>query len=178
MVGRAQWLYNRSIQPFPVEGELEPKAMRRLSLISIMLIAAFILSHGTPAAAQGYRPAKPTLSPWLNLYEKRGGPLDPYHQFVRPELQLQDTLRQQNLTNQRQSAEVSALGRQVTQMEEDRLAPIRPTGSASVFMSYSHYYYAQGAAGRAPQTAPQAKRAWSPKPAGSRQSMGSVGRGF
>ena len=150
--------------------------MRRLNLISIMLMlmTGFILSHGTPAAAQGYRPATPTLSPWLNLYEKRGGPLDPYHQFVRPELRLRDTLRQQDLTNQRQGADVSALGSQVTQMEEDQRAPISPTGSASVFMSYSHYYYAQGAAGRGPHAAPQAKRAWSPKPAGSR----SVGRGF
>ena len=54
-----------------------------------------VLAAAGPAAAQGlYRPAKPTLSPWLNLYNQNPGPLDNYHQYVRPEMELQNTLRQ------------------------------------------------------------------------------------
>ncbi|MGA2034786.1 MAG: hypothetical protein ABSG68_21260, partial [Thermoguttaceae bacterium] len=146
--------------------------MTRPMAVFIVMIGVFIFSHGRPAAAQdfvpSYRPASPTLSPWLNLYQRNGagGPLDPYHQFVRPELNLRDAIRQQGLINQRQNADVSALGQQMTQMEEDELAPIQPTGTGSVFMYYSHYYFTPGAASNishAPlKTTARPARAWSP----------------
>ena len=169
--------------------------MTRPIAISALMIAGFIFLHGQPAAAQGvasgYRPDTPTLSPWLDLYQRKGagGPLDPYHQFVRPELDLRETLRQQDLTNQRQGADVSTLSQQLTQMEQERLTQVRPTGTGSVYMNYSHYYYPNGGgAGRAlpmvsPQWIPQGSNqgnrgAWSAASAGSNQTMGTAGRGF
>ena len=156
--------------------------MARRIAVTVLMVAGCMFSDGRLAGAQGvssgYRPATPTLSPWLNLYHRNGeaGPLDPYHQFVRPELDLRETLRQQDLTNQRQGAEVSKVGEQVTQMEQDRLTPIRPTGTGSVFMSYSHYYAAPGAAGRTPRASPQVNRSSSPNLGGAARFMGTGGR--
>ena len=158
--------------------------MTRPIAVSVLVIASVIFSHGRPVAAQGvasgYRPTTPTFSPWLNLYQRggQGGPLDPYHQFVRPELDLRETLRQQGITNQRQGDEVSSLDQQVTQMEADRLATIRPTGAGSVFMNYSHFYPGSGATGQMSRAPSQSSHAWSPKPAKSAESMRSGGRGF
>ena len=138
--------------------------MRRTTAVSVLMIAGFIFFCDRPAAAQGvapsYAPASPTLSPWLNLYQKRGagGPLDPYNQFVAPELSLQDALRQQSLNNQWQGAGISSLGQQMTQMQQDRVAGVRPTGTGSVFMSYMHYYPAQAPRPRASWTAPGQRR--------------------
>jgi hypothetical protein len=150
--------------------------MLRLSLA--VVVALLASSASPPAAAQGitggYRPATPTLSPWLNLYQRSTGPLDPYHQWVRPELNLRETLQQQDLANQRQAVDIAAVGHQVTQLEQDRAAPIRPTGTGSGFMSLSHYYPAAGQG--AARTGARPRASWSPSPAS--HQAGGVGRGM
>jgi hypothetical protein len=111
-------------------------------------------ARGQGYSGSGYQPSTPTFSPWLNLYQRNAGPLDNYHTFVRPERQLQDTLRQQASAIQRQGEGIRGLTGQVNDLREGR-SPAHPTGAGSVFMDYGHYY--DWNAGAAP-TRPAAPR--------------------
>jgi hypothetical protein len=116
---------------------------RRWRSLAGLVVAWAVLAAARPAAAQGlYRPATPTMSPWFNLYNKNTGPLDNYHQYVRPEFDLQSTLRQNDARLRFQGAGLQALGAEAAQGGQQ--GGVRPTGSASVFMSYSHYYPSGG----------------------------------
>jgi hypothetical protein len=105
------------------------------------------LSLAQPACAQGvprmpFQPTQPTISKWMGLYQHNTGPLDNYHMIVRPEGDLQATLRQQNMTLQQQGAGLDGLTGQVEHIENrDQL---HPTGTGSVFMDYSHFYDSRG----------------------------------
>jgi hypothetical protein len=123
--------------------------------------AAFFLALLTMGAAQGssalaqamgqYQ-ARPTLSPWMNLFQRNAGPVDNYHTYVRPQMQLRDTLHQQNMQLQQQTAGLEAVGQQITELQQPQ--PVaRPTGTGSVFMDYSHYYDMRRAATN-PRTRP------------------------
>jgi len=91
------------------------------------------------AQAQGYQPNGPMISPWMNLFQRNTGPVDNYHMYVRPQIQLQDTLRQQNARIQQQSAGLQSVGQQLQEVEQQHTVP--HTGTGSVFMDYSHYYH-------------------------------------
>jgi hypothetical protein len=106
------------------------------------------------------------FSPWLRLSEKNTGGIDAYHTVVRPEIQLQQTLRQQALTNRQQAEQLHGLGTQVAGMENTDT--MRPTGIYGGFMDYSHYY---PAGNRAPAGA---ARTWSPSRAVPRAMPGNV----
>jgi hypothetical protein len=99
------------------------------------------------------------------LYQKKGGPLDNYHMFVQPEMQLRDTLQQQQSDIQRQTAGLSTLGRQVTQIEQNRNRPVAPTGQGAGFMNHGQFFGAQATTGGGRGAA-----------AGRRPSMPSAGR--
>jgi hypothetical protein len=86
-----------------------------------------------------YTPPSPGFSPWLNLFQRNTGPLDNYHNYVRPQFEMRDTLRQQNALNQRQAASLNRLSDRVANLQKGE-TPVRPTGTASVFNNYSHYY--------------------------------------
>ncbi len=97
-----------------------------------LLVSGVLAISAFPAAAQEPSYATPPpLSPWLSLYRHDAGPMDPYHSFVRPELELRESMRKQD-------ARIHSLGEEVTRYEETGGVP--PTGSGSVFMSYSHFY--------------------------------------
>jgi hypothetical protein len=116
---------------------------RTRQLIGV-LAALGVWAAAGPALGQGlYRPATPTLSPWFDLYNRNTGPLDNYHQFVRPEINLRSTLKQTDARLHLQGAGLQALGAEVAQGTQQQ--GVRPTGAASVFMNYSHYYPSQGA---------------------------------
>jgi hypothetical protein len=85
-----------------------------------------------------YQPASPTLSPWFGLFERSAGPLPSYHYFVRPRQEFQRALQQQQLTTQAQGAALGTLGQELSQI--GRTDAVKPTGTGSVFMDYSHYY--------------------------------------
>jgi len=123
--------------------------LRRIAVLGIVSVAALNaqlgLAQGVPGAS--YRPAQPTFSPWLNLYQRNSGPLDNYHTFVRPEMQLRATLRQQRTMLQDQGEGLRELSGQVSAVQQSR-APAHPTGAGSVFMDYEHYYDFTGSANR------------------------------
>ncbi|MBN2475901.1 MAG: hypothetical protein JXB62_14915 [Pirellulales bacterium] len=127
--------------------------MMRRYLILGLSTAVLLLAVADSALAQfpgaNYRPSafrQPSFSPWLNLYRRDSGVLDPYHNFVRPEQQLINTLQRQQASLQRQNVGLQTLGQQLTQFE--RTGSVRPTGTASVFMNYSHYYSVRPPIGR------------------------------
>jgi hypothetical protein len=117
--------------------------MRRLRLLAVAMVIATIGLGIQGAYAQApipqYQPATPTMSPWLRLSQKDTGALDAYHYSVRPEMQLRQTLQEQLITNQQQAERLYGLRGQVTDMENGGV--MKPTGTNSVFMDYSHYYY-------------------------------------
>lgn len=83
-------------------------------------------------------PFYPTFSPWLRLYQHNPGPLDNYNSYVRPELQLRERIQRINAISAHQAAGMSDLQGQLEGLHND--AAVRPTGTGSVFMNYSHYY--------------------------------------
>jgi hypothetical protein len=156
------------------------QAMAKYRVVGQWILAAGLLPlSALPAYAQGvgtpYGSPNPALSPWLNLYQKQGGPLDPYHMFVQPQVQLRDTVQQQQANLQRQTAGLSALGDYVTQMADDRNhQKIAPTGVGAGFMTHGRYFGVQASgAGHGPAAGHGGRRTWTPPPA---QSSG-AGRG-
>ena len=123
--------------------------MKRAQLVPVFLIAWVLLCSAPPAEAQRGSPygvPSPTFSPWLNLYRSDPGPLGTYHTYVRPEQELYGTLRRQDAGLQRQRASIRSLQEQTFQRE--RAGTVRPTGTGSVFMNYSHYYPGMRSPGR------------------------------
>jgi hypothetical protein len=113
----------------------------------------------------------PTLSPWFDLYQKHAGPIDNYNMFVRPEVQLRNTLRTQQADIQFQATAVTNQAQQISQMEENRRG-VAPTGTTAGFMNYGRYFGVaastgqsglSGAAARAP--ARPVRGTWSLPPA-------------
>jgi hypothetical protein len=108
------------------------------------LLAAFaamaMLSAGTASAqTPTTRYPTPALSPWFDLYQKHAGPLDNYNMFVRPEMQLRNTLQNQQSNLQVQGSTISTQQQQLTQMEEDRRG-VAPTGTPTGFLNQGHYF--------------------------------------
>lgn len=103
------------------------------------LTIGVLLSLACSVQAQTYNVGQqPVISPWFGLYQRNGGPLDNYHTFVRPQIELNDALLRQQNAIQYNSAGLNTLGRDVNQLQDPRA--VRPTGTASGFMNYSHYF--------------------------------------
>jgi len=82
----------------------------------------------------------PPLSPWLNLYQKQGGPVDNYHMFVQPSLQLNNALNTQQADIQRNTAGLGTMSDRVMgEMEMMRAAPSQ-TGVGAGFMNHRVYF--------------------------------------
>ncbi len=124
--------------------------MRRLPLIALFVFACVGSLSVSSVDAQSYygpsyRPSRPTISPYFQLYNRNSSPVGNYHGFVRPRQQVYRSFQQQNRTNQqqnrinqRQSSDLRSLGQQVLSIRES--GSLRPTGTGSTFMNYSHYY--------------------------------------
>ena len=60
--------------------------MSRWPILFVIAVLGVCTTSAPPLFAQGvgaipsYGP--PPFSPWLNLYQRQGGPLDPYHTFA------------------------------------------------------------------------------------------------
>jgi hypothetical protein len=90
-------------------------------------------NYGRPGSYGGYTPpAGPTLSPRLNFFRRDPGPVGRYLSFVRPGLQLERTLQQQ----QTSLTELSSDFRTTTSQQP----AIPPTGASSVFQNYQRYF--------------------------------------
>ena len=119
----------------------------------ILFVVAYTNFVGTQSVfAQGFGysnyGSRPTLSPWLGLSNRPTGSLDPYNQYVRPQLEMQRTLgvqqsqiNQQGMVQQemlrRSNPGVSSGGQIGTHHGVQTTGGNRP---AATFRNYSHYY--------------------------------------
>jgi hypothetical protein len=103
-----------------------------LSMLAMLPVAAAQQPVGP------YRPASPTLSPYLYLTQPSNGIFPNYQAYVQP-------LQAQQQTNQVQQLQISQLQGQQQQEQQQQLRHIlqpkvAPTGITASFNSLSHYY--------------------------------------
>lgn len=118
----------------------------RLRTIALAaMLATFLLADGAiaqvlprPRAARGRYTPSPTLSPYLDYFRTPEGPLDSYHQFVRPQIQLGQILRQQEADSDMQAQRIQRLDSQLDQAR--RTGTLAPTGVGAAYFNYSHFY--------------------------------------
>ena len=113
-----------------------------LAIAALMLVATNSAQAqrraGSQKYARGYQPSKPTLSPYLNYFRLNTGVLPNYQQFVRPQIQLQKTLQQQQAQIQSGKRSLQQLDKK---MRERLTQPtVSPTGHSATFMNFSHYF--------------------------------------
>jgi hypothetical protein len=108
-----------------------------MRLILIILVLASFGVEGNRAAAQirRYQPARPTISPYLNLLRRDVGPLPNYHALVRPYLEQQSRNQEMSRAIQRNAERLEMLTQGPQRL---RPAPVRPTGSGGRFQNYHH----------------------------------------
>ena len=146
-----------------------------------MAVAAAVATVTALGAVRGYAQAPaqryptPALSPWFDLYQKHAGPLDNYNMFVRPEMQLRNTLQNQQTNIQSQGTALTDQGQQLTQLEENRRGVAR-TGIATGFMNHARYFGLANSLGQTglpvavsrPPARPPIHGTWTLPPANSR----------
>jgi hypothetical protein len=122
---------------------------RNRSIFTALLSASLTLS-ALPLFAQvggvPY-PGGPPLSPWLNLYNRAAGPVDNYHMYVQPQLQLRNTLQGQQMNINRNAANIGAVGEEFTSASEAYYAQGAPTGNGAGFMNQGRYFNNGGMGG-------------------------------
>lgn len=116
-------------------------------------MACAVFSQATAEAQQPvdrYRPARPTLSPYLDLFRQDTGVVDPFNTFVEPQRRLQSQARQFQREIAGQQATINNLQQQVQTQLQMRPTGARPTGTGATFMNHSHFFPRGGpqAAGR------------------------------
>jgi hypothetical protein len=125
--------------------------MLRLGNKLALAVAGVVMLSAAQAFAQGFAGPSPyptpALSPWFNLYNKQGGPLDNYNMFVRPNVQLRNTLQTQQFDIQQQAVGTMGLGQQMMQSEAARQA-VAPTGAPAGFMNYGRFFGVQSTTGQ------------------------------
>jgi hypothetical protein len=110
-----------------------------------ILLGLFVMGTlWTPLAfgQTGYYPPRGPISPWMNIFQRKPGPLDNYHSYVQPDLRMQAEFNRQNNALLRNAQGLQFLGQQMETAQRE--TQVRPTGTGSVFMEYSHYYPTKG----------------------------------
>jgi hypothetical protein len=110
--------------------------LRLLLLACVLAIQSSVASAQYPQQPR-YTPARPTVSPYLNLLRRDAGPVPNYYSLVRPQLQ-QQAINQQVSTNLLQQEQ------NIGQLQDATLrlkaSSMRATGTGGGFMNFSHYY--------------------------------------
>lgn len=125
---------------------LGPKRLTRAACCTLALLAL----AATPAELlaqrpQRYRPARPTVSPYLNLLRNNVSPLPNYYSLVRPQqYQLEVNRQQQALQLQQNTAirqlQTGLLRTQTTGPVTGSSSWFQNPGSRSTFQNTSSYY--------------------------------------
>jgi hypothetical protein len=121
----------------------------RYPIAAIVTALACELLVGT-AHGQGvstYRPATPTVSPYMNLLRTDLGPLPNYQSLVRPQLEQRTFNRQAAQAINRTERDFRTLAQTpaaAAPLQPGRLGvrtpQTRPTGVAGQFQFFSHYF--------------------------------------
>lgn len=113
----------------------------RSSICSLLLASIAVLVCLSPvASAQGprgarYQPARPTVSPYLDLFRLNTSPLPNYYTYVRP-------FQEQQAFNQQTTAALQQVrqGFQQSQALRQEDQTFAPTGTGATFRNFLHYY--------------------------------------
>ncbi len=111
-------------------------AMGGWGMLGVALAQGPLAPAGSPRAYP--YSSRPTLSPYLDYFRTPLGPLDNYHEFVRPRVQLQQQLQQQESQLRRQTQGLHELREQI--MAPQRTDTVAPTGTGARFFHHSHFY--------------------------------------
>ncbi len=102
---------------------------------------ALVLTLGPAAWAQYPNPKKapppqrPTISPYVNLLRRGNSTAFNYYTLVRPELEFRSQFAQQGAAIYQLRGDVQAQANAASATNEQR-----PTGHATSFLNYSHYF--------------------------------------
>lgn len=112
--------------------------MRSIALGFFVAMGLVLLAQSAEAQQRmpPFQPSKPALSPYLYLTRPQFGYFPNYQTFVEP-------YRIQERTNNINQTQINRLNREVQQQQttlRQQLAPVAPTGTASVYGHTSHYY--------------------------------------
>ena len=124
----------------------EKTAALRLAIGALMAVAFTATAQAQGPGSKPFQDIyrRPTVSPYLQLQQQGMNPLQNqniYQTMVQPQIQQQQ--QQIEMLNQRrQLGKVQGQVRQIQQSSQARQIDetIRPTGHASTYMNYSHYY--------------------------------------
>lgn len=126
-----------------------------MSRITIAIASVALLFACGSAEAQVQRRVpgyvnRPTISPYVNLFQSNNGGLNSYFSFVRPRLRLDQEIRQQNQMlrdNQLAVQRESVMIQQSIEQAAEATLMQRPTSSAAAFrrpagtfMNFSTFY--------------------------------------
>lgn len=110
---------------------------RRLIALGCALGVVLVADDAAAQRGQGaqYRPAQPTMSPYIGLLQTNVGPIPNYFSLVRPRQEQRAFNRQLQATTRVQSLQIQQLSSGTPQQ------PSAPqTGKAAGFMQHLHYY--------------------------------------
>jgi len=124
-------------------------ANRGLAIVAGVVCGCLATADTSLAQGPGQRPfentyRRPTVSPYLQLQQQGMNPLQNqniYQTMVQPQVEQQ----RQQIEQLQQRRQMGQLQNQVKQIQQGTQArqfdeTIRPTGHASTYMNYSHYY--------------------------------------
>ena len=124
-------------------------------------LAVILLAGGTiftQSAAAQFSPQRPTISPWMGIFQRNTGAMDNYNTFVRPQMELNRTLQMQGSALDRQEMGLQDLNYEMMQPQGNR-STMMPTGQGATFMNFSHYYGGSRQLSRPLPSGPTASRA-------------------
>jgi hypothetical protein len=124
-----------------------------LAVLSLTLLAALAGESRAQQSVPSYRPATPTLSPYLQLFRPNPGPLPNYQSFVQP-------LQNQQQTNLMQQTQITQLQQSQQELQQQYSTPAAATqtGVGGIYNSLSHYYPMPTSAGGSAQRGKPAAR--------------------
>lgn len=105
------------------------------SLVLVVIFAPCAgAQYSSPIIKKSPPPQRPAISPYVNLLRRNNSPAFNYFTLVRPEIDFRNQLQQQG-------AQLSQLRGQLdTQRAATPQQQQGPTGHATSFLNYSHYY--------------------------------------
>ena len=115
---------------------------RNLALVMALFLACLAgsvrPSYGQVGGVPG--PFGTPVSPWMNMYQRHGGPLDNYHMFVQPAEQQQNALQNLQYGIQHNANALTSVADEFTSQTQAYSAAGSPTGVSAGFMNQGRYF--------------------------------------
>jgi hypothetical protein len=121
---------------------------RICSLMMLVSLGICLFSVSEAFAQRRFTsPAGPPISPYMEFFRLRTGPLDNYNQFVRPRVALNNNLSQQQAGLRAMQGQVGNMQSFLRRAEETGFQSgptLPPTGRVPTSMNYSHFFPGMG----------------------------------